>query len=122
LATGIGTVGLAAFAAWSCGSFSGEAVILILLASALGWFLGLVFIWPRLNDLACKRNGAPFKEGDWVRILMGSHRDQVAQVYELCPERNEVRVDLGEQLKYLGRDAFMNNQVCHEHPQLKEHA
>jgi len=116
----IGAVGFAAFAAWSCG-ISESTAILILLTSAFGGILGLFFIWPLLDKLACKRNGAPFKEGDWVRILIGSHRDKVVQVYKLVPERNEVRVNLGEHLKWLCRDAFMNNQVCREHPQDKEH-
>ena len=49
--------------------------------------------------MAYRRHGAPFKAGDWVRILKGPRQGQSVQIYDVWDERASVRVDIGEKEK-----------------------
>ena len=50
-------------------------------------------------------NGAPFREGDSVRILSKPHRDRVVRVYASW-EGSSVRVDLGQDERDKRKDIF----------------
>lgn len=52
------------------------------------------------------RNGAPFREGDVVRILRGPHKQKVVPIYDVWIERDQVRVNLGEKEKNEMSDVF----------------
>lgn len=71
---------------------------------------GLRVIWR----LRRRFNGAPFRSGDLVRILSGRHRGVVTTVYEEWPERDQVRVDLGEQAKRDVQDVFSCVELIRE--------
>jgi hypothetical protein len=82
-----------------------------LVAVAGGWVLGGLIIWRFVFFVACKFNGAPFHDGDWVRILRGPHRGRIVPVYEVCKSRHQIRVGLGGQERKEIKDVFMYNQV-----------
>jgi len=68
-------------------------------AIILGTFTGVLvsFLVIRVLFYVTKwMNGFPFHKGDTVQILVGKHKGHVAKVYDEWPERNQVRVDLGE--------------------------
>ena len=114
LAAGGGALISGTMAAWTCGSFSFWAVVATLGASALGAIFGMLFLWPLIVVICSFLNGQPFREGDWVRILVGPHRDRVVRVYQVWKERDEVLVELGEQEAKDVKDVFWNVEVCRE--------
>jgi phosphate/sulfate permease len=90
-------------------------VSVIVLAPVLGCFVSFLFILFILGPIYYARgrlNGAPFHEGDHVQILVGPHRGRVVRVYAIWAERNQVRVELGEQTKKGASDVFSYFQVC----------
>ena len=76
-------------------------------SAALCWAFFSV-IWR----ICAKLNGAPFHEGDMVRILTGPHRDRVCRIYALWSERGQVRVDLGESAAKDVTDVFSYVEIC----------
>jgi hypothetical protein len=87
----------------------------ILLAPVFGCYVSLLFMWFILGPVYYARgrlNGAPFHEGDHVQILVGLHRGRVVRVYAIWAERNQVRVELGEQKTKGVSDVFSYFQVC----------
>ena len=72
-------------------------LVIAALALAAGFFLailvGLFVLGPIYCDRAVK-NGAPFRVGDRVLILAGSHRGQVSKVYSAW-QGDSIRVELG---------------------------
>jgi len=114
---------LAVFVGWSCAptfallltaSFSVFFVAAVLVAVPLGWVLGAIFLWPFVITIGGKINGAPFHDGDLVRILVGPHRDYIVRVYSVWTERNQVRVEIDEQSVKDVKDVFMLTEVCRE--------
>ena len=89
-------------------------IVSLLAAAPLGWILGAIFLWPVFFAVGSKVNGAPFEEGDLVRILVGPHRGEVVRVYEVWEERNQVCVDLGGRAKTEATDVFNYTEVCRE--------
>lgn len=63
-------------------------------------------LWIQFYKLAAKRHGAPFQPGDFVRILRGAHRNKEVRVYDVWPERYQIRVELGEKEKAEVTDVF----------------
>jgi len=88
----------------------------VLLALVVAAFLAGIF-WPLLRPLYKSRalkNGAPFRVGDNVQILVGRHKGRVARVYD--DWRDEcVRVELGEKEKENFSDIFSDIQLLREH-------
>jgi hypothetical protein len=80
---------------------------LVLLASLLGYFVGILVGWPVIGLLYYDRslkNGEPFKRGDTVQILVGQHRDRIVPVieaFDYAPYAggHRIRVDLGPDVK-----------------------
>jgi len=89
-------------------------VLATLAAVPLGMIFGGVLLCPFVHVIGSKINGAPFREGDRVRILVGPHRDRIASVYAVWKERNQVRVALDEQAYKDVKDVFGLTQVCRE--------
>jgi len=90
---------------------------LVLLASLLGYFLALLlgsFVFGPVYYARGQRNGAPFRNGDLVHILVGPHRDRVVRVYEVWASRDQVRVDLGELERKDVVDVFSYFEICRE--------
>jgi len=81
-------------------------------ALPLGWMFGALLIWPFVESVASKVNGAPFHEGESVRVLSGPHRDRVLELYEIWHERHQVRAWLGEQPGKDVTDVFDYHQIC----------
>jgi hypothetical protein len=89
----------------------------VTLAALLGYVLALLLGWLVFGPLYYARglkNGAPFHEGDLVRILFGTNRDRVVRVYEVWESRDQVRVVLGEQERKDVTDVFSPYQICRE--------
>jgi hypothetical protein len=84
------------------------ALIGLIVASLAG---GIFFLRPLYHWRGIK-NGAPYQVGDEVLILAGFHRNRVARVYELWPERQQVRVDLGEKERRDVTDVFSYVEIC----------
>lgn len=82
---------------------------------ALGWSVALLTGWFVLGPIYYGRgqlNGAPYKIGDRVHILVGEHRDRVLTVYEVWESRDQVRVDLGEDAKRATKDVYAYSEIC----------
>lgn len=105
---------LAVLVGWYCEVFSVWSVIAVILALLLGGILGALFFWPFTFHIIGKLNGAPFHEGDLVRVLIGPYRDRVVRVYDVWKERNQVRVELGEQERKEVTDVFSFVEICRE--------
>ena len=91
--------------------------ISMLVGMLVGLLAGLILATPILGPLYYHlglKNGAPFQEGDRVRVLIGPHRDEIACVYTVWEERNQVRVDIGKQARREYKDVFGYAQVCRE--------
>lgn len=81
----------------------------------LGTFSGVIanhMICHTLFCLCTYANGTPYKIGDTLLILSGKHRNKTVRVYEMWKERNQLRVDLGEDAKASLEDIFSFNEVC----------
>jgi len=101
------TVSAGVGAVWLCEpttvALSDWAFVLLLpvvlaIALATGYFMGILFGTVVIGPLYYHRaveNGAPFKEGDRVMILVGPHRNRVTRVYSLW-QHDSVRVELGD--------------------------
>ena len=59
-----------------------------------------------LAYIVSKLNGAPFRKGDIVQILVREHAGKTVTVYEEWKDRKQVRVDLGERAKNELKDIF----------------
>jgi hypothetical protein len=102
------------FTALRCVVVLGLLVLGTMVAIPFGWILGALFVAPILCRIAAKIQGAPFNEGDSVRILIGPHRDTVTSIYQIWHERGQVRVELGEQASDAVEDVFCSFEVCRE--------
>jgi hypothetical protein len=87
-------------------------LVAILAAIPLGWLLGGVFLWPFVAMLCNRLNGAPYRKGEHVCVLVGKYRNRITQVYEEWPSRHQVRLDLGEEEKSKVTDVYSYNEVC----------
>lgn len=86
-----------------------------LVAAVPAGLLGLIpafIISPFAFFLATRIQGGPFAVGDEVVILTGKHKNAVATIYEIWEERQQVRVDLGEDLKRAVKDVFCVIEIC----------
>jgi hypothetical protein len=68
-------------------------------------------LWIPFYRLVIRRHGAPFHSGDWVRIMRGPYRNQVARVYKVWSDRDQVRLELGEKEKEDVTDVFSFLQI-----------
>ena len=90
---------------------------LLVLAWGVGWFAVIIPGWLLLGPLYYSqglRNGAPYRVGDYVRVVARRQRGQVARVYEVWAERNQVRLELGEVARERVEDVFSYLEVCRE--------
>jgi hypothetical protein len=74
---------------------------------------GLLLLGP-LYYIQGLRNGAPYRVGDHVRVLACRHRGRVVRVYDLWKERNQVRVELGDEERERVTDVFSYFEVCRQ--------
>lgn len=96
-------------------SYVSRLAVAVLAAIPLGWFLGAMFVWPIFSRIGAKVNGAPYRQGDRVCILVGRYRGRSAQVYEVWSERREVLVRFDIQGKAEAtREGFHFTEVCRE--------
>ncbi len=109
-----GALALAVAVACMAESRSLWAVIAVIAALPLGGLLGLLFLWPLLFRIGGWVNGAPFQEGDTVRVLVGRHRGRVGPVYEVWASRGQVRVQLDPQAAQNVTDVFSDNQLLRQ--------
>ena len=58
-------------------------ILAVIGTTGLGFFLGMFTCWPWIRPLCCKLNGAPFKVGDHVVIMVGDMRGTVAEVEDI---------------------------------------
>jgi hypothetical protein len=89
----------------------------LLLAWGVGWFAAIIPGWLLLGPLYYTqewRNGAPYRVGDYVRVLVRRHRGRVVRVYDLWAERHQVRVELGDEERERVTDVFSYVEVCRE--------
>lgn len=68
--------------------FADVRMLLLALTGALamggvGAILAMMLVWPVIRKVCCRLNGAPFKPGDEVRVLTGTHQGQTARVIEV---------------------------------------
>ncbi len=90
---------------------------LLVVAWVAGWFFAILGGWLILGPVYYAQglwNGAPYREGEYVRLLVGSHRGCVKRVYEVWDERHQVRVELGEGERARYADVFSYVEVCRE--------
>ena len=82
----------------------------------LGAFVGFVaaaFIIGPGEEWRGEVNG-PFKVGDLARILVEPHKDRVARVGRVWPERQQARLEVGEPVWRYGEDTFAWYQLARE--------
>jgi hypothetical protein len=91
-----------------------EGFVAAILTGTLVGFTTSFFVLYGLWHLRAKINGAPFRKGDVVQILVGQYRGQVACIYEEWRDRKQVRVDLGEQAGKDVEDVFSYIEVCRQ--------
>jgi hypothetical protein len=89
----------------------------LVLAWLVGRFVAILVGWFILGPLyfgQALRNGAPFRVGESVRLLAGSHTGRVVRIYDVWAERSQVRVELGELARNRVEDVFSHVEVCRE--------
>jgi hypothetical protein len=112
IAPACGALGLATWIAVSLDGISLLLVLSMVPALMLGALLGLMFLHPVFHLFCGFLNGAPYRNGDAVYILVGPHRGRVATLYDVWSPRQQVRVDLGEQARREVKDVFDDLEVC----------
>jgi hypothetical protein len=100
-----------------------QLVFFVMVALLLGVLLALVagsclagIFWPLLRpfyEARAIKNGAPFRVGDRVQILVGRHKGRVVTVYSAWKD-DSVRVELGENEKEKFDDIFGSLQLLRE--------
>jgi len=96
---------------WALALFAGSVAI----GSVAGAFCAVALapiILPPLYYLRAVRNGAPFHEGDYVRVLVPPYQGVIARVYEVATDRKQLRIDLGTGARRQVEDVFSFVQVC----------
>jgi len=89
----------------------------ISVGSVAGFFCALVstpFFLSPLYHLRAIRNGAPFEQGDDVRVLTGPYRDVIGRVYGVWKDRGQLRIDLSKEARRSFEDVFSFVQVSRE--------
>lgn len=84
-------------------------LVALILTSLLGYVLGMLTCWPLIRIVCSRFNGAPLRTGDTVMILSGSHKGDVAEVYEIYVGQGGwdlARLDLGQERKKTFTDIF----------------
>jgi hypothetical protein len=92
--------------------FAAAVVLSLPLGYCAALLLGFFILGPLYYDRS-QKNGGPFKIGDRVQILSGSHRGRVVRVRALW-QGDRVRVDLGEKEKETFEDVFASTQLLRE--------
>jgi hypothetical protein len=122
---GAGSVAATVFWVWACqpswAALADWHVVLALvlgmvLAPVLGFFvavLAFVFLVVPIYQFRGALNGAPFKKGDRVQILIGPHRGTVTTVYSTS-QGDSVRVVLGQDEENKYKDIFLPTQLLRE--------
>ena len=78
----------------------------------IGFVAAAFFIGPTQRRRG-EMNG-PFRVGDMARILVKPHRDQVARVCEVWPDRQDARLEVGPETRRFGEDTFGWYQLARE--------
>jgi hypothetical protein len=96
---------------------SGQTAFMSVLPHTLwGALIGVIaaafFIGPTQRRRG-EING-PFRVGDMARILVKPHRDRVARVCEVWPERQDARLEVGQETRKFGEDTFGWYQLARE--------
>lgn len=112
IATYGGAISLGALIASYGGITSVWRIVELLPALPLGWIAGALIMWPILQTVGSRVNGAPWCEGDLVYVLVGKNRGHSGRIYEIWSERGQIRVDLSEQAKTDVTDVYFFNEVC----------
>lgn len=92
--------------------FVASAVI----APVLGFVLALPFAWIVIGPLyrfQAWRNGAPFRPGDCVRVLVGPYHGRITRVRERW-QGGSLRVELGPEADKAFKDVFSPTQLLRE--------
>jgi hypothetical protein len=92
------------------------ALLLSFLMAVVAGSLLAAIIWPFLRPLYkawCLKNGAPFRVGDHVQILVGPYRGRVVRVYGGWRD-DCVRVELGDKAGEKFKDIFDPIQLLRE--------
>lgn len=90
------------------------AVLAMISAVGLGGILGLLLIGPIAFRIAAAIQGAPFRVGDNVWILVGKHKGTLTRVYKVWNDRGQVRVELGADANEAVTDVFCVVAVCRD--------
>jgi len=84
---------------------------LVFIGAICGFAVSWVF-FKMLWHFRAWTNGGPFRKGDLVLVIAGTHAGRIAIVYEEWPSRGQVRVDLGEREWKEVKDVFTHVQLC----------
>ena len=63
--------------------------------TAMGFVIGVAFLWQFVGRIALRFQGWPFRVGEAVEVLTGNHAGTVAEIYEIWESRSEVRLRIG---------------------------
>jgi hypothetical protein len=107
-----GAIGAAVWAVSMCEGISVWTLVALLAALPLGFMLSAMTVWPIVSIVGSRINGAPWKEGDLVHILVGQHEGHVGTIYEIWQSRGQVRVEVSEQATKDVTDVYLFNEVC----------
>lgn len=67
--------------------------------AGIGYFMGALFIWMILGQIAARIQGSPFSKGDEVIVLSGKYKGRVTRVHAAWEPRNQVLLELGEEAR-----------------------
>jgi hypothetical protein len=93
---------------------SGGFLLAVMSALAIGFIIGFMVFGRIFFIIFSRLNGAPFREGEMVRILTGPHRDCLTRIYAVWDERGSVRAEIDDQAKKDVKDVFTYHQICRE--------
>jgi hypothetical protein len=103
--------GFSSFRDWQFDILFGSVIVV---APVFGIYTTLFFVWLILGPIYMCRgrmNGAPYKAGDYVQVLIGKNRGRVFKVDRICESRGQVCLDVGEPRKKGVEFAFSHTQV-----------
>jgi hypothetical protein len=88
-----------------------EGILAIAAAYGLGALLGILILGPIFYPVVYRLVGAPFAVSDKVMILRGPRIRKIAEVYEVCVSRSQVRLRLSDEEHDAVADVFSCNEV-----------
>jgi hypothetical protein len=89
-------------------------ILAALALTAMGFVIGVAFLWQVIGQIALRLQGWPFKVGEAVEVLTGNHAGTVGEIYEIWESRSQVRLRIGSAEAERVEDVFSGINITRQ--------